>query len=472
MEKMDKLMSFSELSQTLGAPLFAGEGKQRDLGSEGFSSVFIDSRETLPGGLFVALKGNTQDGHRFVEAAFKAGASGALVARSALEDRGLDLIGLCQRWNKVLIAAEDTLKALQDAAAAYLRQFVNLKRIGITGSSGKTTTKEIAAAIIGQEKSVVMNQGNYNSETGLPLSVFRVRSHHEVGIFEAAMNQKGEMAPLARILDPHLALITNIGSAHIGNLGSRDAIAEEKKQIFSYFNGNNTAFIPADDDYRDFLAKDILGKVVFYGASSLPAFNNFRDLGLSGTEIVWEGRPLRFNLPGSFNLNNALAAAALALEMPVSADSIRIGLESVKPLFGRGEIFQGRVTLIRDCYNSNPESLEAALDFCDTLNWPGRRIYVLGSMLELGDLSEEAHAALGRRLISCRGDMVCLYGEEMRAAADVLEHPRFMFTTDMEKLSRVLDSSVEKGDLVLLKGSRGCALESLTEILVEDAHVL
>jgi UDP-N-acetylmuramoyl-tripeptide--D-alanyl-D-alanine ligase len=395
----------------------------------------------------VAIRGSAQDGHRFVNAAFMAGASGALVALSALEDAELCLSALAQKWNRVLVAVEDTLKGLQDAAGAYLKQFTNLLKIGITGSTGKTTTKEIAAAIIGREKSVVMNRGNLNSETGLPLSVFEVGPRHEVGIFEAGMNRKGEIAELAKVLNPDIALASNIGSAHIGILGSRDAIAEEKKKIFSGFTGNNTALIPADDDYRDFLAEGVKGRTVFYGASSIRELGGIRDLGLDGTEIVFGGEAVRFCLPGRFNLTNALTATALALELPVSPASVRQGLESVKPLFGRGEIFRGRTTLIRDCYNSNPESVSAALDFCDGLEVQGRRVYVMGSMLELGGISVAAHIALGRRLESCRADMVFLFGEETRPAADVMRAKGFFHTQDRAELSR--DLTIMSGPEIL-----------------------
>ena len=489
---MDSLMSFSGLSHALGARLFPWEGKQGlpSAGGEprpgpaagfGFSSVCIDSRAVVPGSLFVALRGEKQDGHSFVDAAFKAGASGAMVSLAALENPAFLLTKAAQKWKGVLIAVEDTLKGLQDAARVYLGQFSNLIRIGITGSTGKTTTKEIAAAIIGQEKSIIMNEGNLNSETGLPLSVFNVNSSHEVGVFEAGMNREGEISELAKVLNPHLALITNIGSAHIGILGSRGKIAEEKKKIFSEFSGNNTALIPMEDEYRDFLAGGICGKAVFYGQSSLPALGGIRDLGLSGTEILWDGKPVRFALPGKFNLDNAIAAIALSLELPVSSASICRGLESVKPLFGRNEIFYGRATLIRDCYNSSPEGAEAALDFCDSLLWPGRKIYVLGSMLEQGGFSDDAHAALGRRLSSSRGDMVFLYGKEMLFAEEVLRKSRekergisppsvpcSLFTCDMGELSLALDNYIKKGDLVLIKGSRGCALEKLTDILLGE----
>ena len=480
---MECLMSFSSLQEALGASLFAGEGKQKiEFNSSGFSSVSIDSRTLEPGALFVALKGCKQDGHSFVDAAFKAGACGAMVTLSALNDPVFSLLSLAQKCNRVLIAVEDTLKGLQEAAGAYLKQFSNLIKIGITGSAGKTTTKEIAAAIIGNEKSVVMNKGNMNSETGLPLSVFEVRPHHEVGIFEAGMNRPGEIAELAKVLNPYISLITNIGSAHIGILGSREAIAEEKKKIFSVFTGSNIAMIPEDDEYRNFLADDIKGRIVFYGPSSISAFGGARDMGLAGTEITWNGETVRFPLPGKFNLINALAAAALALELPVSASSIRRGFESVKPLFGRGEILYGKTTVIRDCYNSSPESVMKALDFCDSLQWPGRKIYVLGSMLELGGISEEAHAALGKRLSSCQAVKIFLFGKEIKVAAEVLEgnklnsplstlNSQFFFTEDMKELSKEMDDYVMTGDLVLLKGSRGCVLETLTEMLLGEDHV-
>jgi len=466
---MDKmLMSFSHLSQILGARLFTGGGQPR---AEGFSSVCIDSRNAEAGALFVALRGESLDGHRFVEAAFKAGAAGALVDSAAMEDSSLGLAALAEKNGGILIAVENTLRAFQDAARAYIEQFPNLLRIGITGSSGKTTTKEIAVAIAKNEKQVVMNEGNLNSETGLPLSVFNVRSHHEVGIFEAAMNHPGEMADLARVLNPHIALITNIGSAHIGLLGSRDAIAAEKKKLFCEFTGENTAFIPAEDEYREFLAKDVRGRKVFYGASSLSGLRGFTDMGLEGTEIDWEGEKARFGLPGRFNLANAFAAVALAQELRLSAASIRKGLESVKPLFGRGEIFYGRTTLLRDCYNSNPESAGAAVEFCDSVEWKGRKVYVLGSMLELGDTSDASHAALGSQLASCKAEKVFLFGEEMRPGAEAMEQEAgvpFFYTTDRRELSRSLDEYLESGDLVLLKGSRGCALETLTEILTGE----
>jgi UDP-N-acetylmuramoyl-tripeptide--D-alanyl-D-alanine ligase len=439
-------------------------------GKPGFASVCIDSRKAGEDALFVALPGAVQDGHSYVEAAFKAGALCALVEETALAEKTFRLAEIAESYGRGLVAVKNTLRALQDAAAAYLEGFSGLLRVGITGSSGKTTTKEIAAAIIGREKKVVMNQGNLNSETGLPLSVFEVRPWHEVGVFELGMNRPGEIAELARVLKPCLALITNIGSAHIGLIGSKAGIAEEKKNIFAEFSGVETALIPEDDEYRDFLAQGIRGKVCFYGLDGV-AVN--RDLGLSGSEITWAGEKLRFPLPGRHNLRNALAAVAIAREVPVSDPAIREGLASARSLFGRTEILEGRVTVIRDCYNANPESSAQALAFCDDLEYRGRKIYVLGSMLELGEDSPRAHRELGRRLAASRADKVFLYGEETEETASEMEaaSPKagtvpFFHTNSMDELARKLGAFVREGDLVLLKGSRGCALENLTDMLL------
>jgi UDP-N-acetylmuramoyl-tripeptide--D-alanyl-D-alanine ligase len=466
---MDKpfLMEYETLAHAIGGELVTFPKAGR-----GFSSVHIDSRAVKPGSLFVAMPGAVTDGHCFVEAAFGAGASCAMVARSRMEDASLALGASAQKAGASLLVVDNTLTGLQDAARVYLNLFPGLLRIGCTGSVGKTTTKEIAAAMISREKSVVMNRGNLNSETGLPLSVFDVRSCHEVGIFEMGTNKPGEIAALARVLNPHIALITMIGTAHFEYFGSREAIVNEKKQIFSCFSGNETALIPEDDDFRDMLAENVRGQVVLYGPKTLEEFKKVTDLGLEGTEITWEGVSVRFGLPGRYNLRNALAAAAIARAVPVSPAAIRSGLAAAKPLSGRGEVFRGPVTVVQDSYNANPEAMAEAIEFCDGLDWPGRRVYVLGSMLELGTASEEAHREMGRLLAASGADMVFFYGRETKAAAETLaaavrKIPWF-YTDIMSELSRALEQYIRAGDLVLLKGSRGCALERLSGILRKE----
>ena len=454
------LMTFEEFSLFPDIEMFPG----RDAG---FTSVSIDSRQIKPGALFVALIGAVQDGHKFIEAALAAGAAGIMAARSRLDS--FDILNLVKKWGKTLLVAEDTLRCLQKTAKIYLEKFPNLLKIAITGSSGKTTTKEIAAAIIGQEKNTIMNSGNMNSETGLPLSVFNVRSEHEVGIFEAGMNRRGEIAELAEVLKPNIALITNIGSAHIGILGSTAAIAEEKKNIFSQFSGKQKALIPSGDPFRSFLCEGVAGEVRLYGNNDFPELELVSE-GIEGLTLKWAGEPVNFPLPGVFNLRNIVSALAIAREIPVSDKAVRKGLESVKPLFGRSEILKGNVTVIRDCYNSNPESLEEVLSSCDSFEWRGRKVYVIGSMLELGDISEEAHVNMGRRLAASKADLIFLYGVETEKAAEVLVSCKIPFyrTVEMNELRDMLKTYINSGDLVLVKGSRGCAMEELTGVLLPD----
>ncbi|MDR2536105.1 MAG: UDP-N-acetylmuramoyl-tripeptide--D-alanyl-D-alanine ligase [Treponema sp.] len=459
------IMDCTDLSYALGARLISF---QKVVG--GFSSVSIDSRTVLPGALFVALAGAAQDGHRYIRSAFERGAVAAMIARSRWEDPDQELKAAAQEYSGILLVVEDTLKSLQDAAAYYLNQFPQLFKIGITGSSGKTTVKEIAAAMISQEKAVVMNQGNLNSETGLPLSVFMVRPFHEVGIFELGMNRHGEIEEITRVLKPHIALITNIGSAHIGFFGNKQAIAEEKKAIFSQFSGNERALIPADDPYRDFLAEGIKGQALFYG-SQCKELGSIQDQGIQGFEILWDGVSAHFSLPGIHNVQNMLAAAAIAKEIPIRPQSIRKGIESVQGIFGRSEILRGSVTLIRDCYNANPESKIGAIAMCDAFVHTGRRIYVIGAMLELGAESSRMHEMVGRRLAASKADLVCLYGKETQAAAEALHtapQVPFFYTDSMEELSSYLSNCRRSGDMVLLKGSRGCALEGLTDTLLPE----
>ena len=465
-----ELLKFDELSKSLGAILYSFTESSC---AGGFSSVSIDSRSICEGGMFVALAGENCDGHSFVQKAYENGAAAALVEHDKLEK--YNLLKTAKDFNKTLIVVDNTLEALQNAARLYLEKYPSLIKIGITGSSGKTTIKEILASIIGKEKNVVINPGNFNSETGLPLAVFNIRPGHEIGVFEMAMSHLGEMAVLSSILKPDIALISNVTSAHIGNIGSIEGIAKEKKQVFLNFNEKCTALIPYDSPFRDFLAEGIKGKIVFYGKESFKELGQVKDMGLEGTEIVWDGKPVRFPLFGSHNISNALAAIAIAKEIPVSSNAIRLGLESVKPLFGRGEITNGKATVIWDCYNSNPQSMERALEFCDNLAWQGRRVYVIGEMLELGDFSKKAHSDMGNLLAASKADSVYLFGNETSFTAESIkacfsdnpagQTPSVFHTSDIGQLSNALRNEIAKGDLILIKGSRACCLEKLSSVL-------
>ncbi|GHV83560.1 UDP-N-acetylmuramoyl-tripeptide--D-alanyl-D-alanine ligase [Spirochaetia bacterium] len=453
------LMNFDDAAMACNGELFESKTK-------GFTGVCIDSREIKKGDFFIALNGENVDGHSFVKKAFDGGAAGTIVEKKKLND--FPILENAKEYDAAVIAVDDTLHSFQNIAAAYLKKFPKLLRIGITGSSGKTTTKEIAAGMIGIEKKVVFNEGNFNTETGLPISVFLVREDHEVGIFEMGMNRFGEIAELSRVLRPNIALITNVGTAHIGFIGSMDGIAKEKKDIFSQFTGNETAFIPEYEKYGEFLREGVKGRIKSYGPAAFSGRGGKkRNDFLLGAEIIWEGISAHFSLPGEYNFRNLTGAIEIALEAGVSGDAIRKGIESVKPLFGRGEVFncKGGITVVRDCYNANPESMREAIALCDAIDWKGRRIYILGSMLELGNVSKTEHENIGKQLMASNADYIYLFGSEIKPAYNLLHDKKNIFwTDDIDVLKKELKERAENGDLLLLKGSRGCKLERAWDI--------
>ncbi|MDR1470848.1 MAG: UDP-N-acetylmuramoyl-tripeptide--D-alanyl-D-alanine ligase [Spirochaetaceae bacterium] len=451
------LFRWEEAASVLGCELFVPETGRKQAG---FCAVSADSRHIEQDALFVALKGERTDGHRFVEGAFKAGAAGALVCNEQMDNYAL--IKAAESEEGVLLIVDNTLKALQLLAKAYLDKFSGLLRIGITGSSGKTTTKEIAAAIIGKEKRVVCNRANLNSDIGLPLSVFQVRAEHEAGIFEMGMNRRGEIAEITGVLRPCLALVTNVGSAHIGSIGTQLEIAKEKKAVFSLFTGKETALIPAGSEFAAFLAEGVNGNVRLYPDAE-GVFDDVKDYGILGWECVIEGKKARFALPGRHNLQNAAAAVAIALAADIGVEAIVSGLSLVRPLPGRGEVVETtlggrRVIVVNDCYNANPDSMEKALAFFDEAAWNGRKIVVAGEMLELGDRSTEEHEKLFSRLEAFgmdNADKTYFF----HVSDMVFPDGNIAVYNDMEQLKIALNGDAREGDLVLLKGSRLCALE-------------
>jgi UDP-N-acetylmuramoyl-tripeptide--D-alanyl-D-alanine ligase len=440
------------------------------------SSVVIDSRKAGPGSLFVALPGARTDGHEHVADAVRRGARCLLVrrdrvelVRSRLAAWGAPVAGAAV----AVVAVQDTLAGLHGLAARHLAGLTGMTRIGVTGSSGKTTTKEAIGAILSETASTAISEGNLNSESGLPLALLAAGPGHRYGVFELAIDHPGEMDRLAGLLRPDLAVITNIGSAHSEQLSSREGIAAEKKRIFSRFAGSETAFVWEDDDYVQFLTSGVNGAVVTFGERTTRGYRGSVDLGLDGTAIDWEGLRVHFPLFGRHNLLNALAAATVAGAAGAGAGAIKAGLEKVKPLFGRSQVMRGEITLLVDCYNSNPESLDAVLRFVGRVPWKGRKVAVLGSMLELGAGSEAAHAQAGRLACEAGVDRIYLFGEEIRAGREACRalcpQRLALWTADIGRLTEALGSELEAGDLVLIKGSRGMAMERLLEPLSRRA---
>ncbi len=472
-DKTSVLFTVGEFSGMIGAACCG------NLDAE-ITSVTVDSRRAGPGSLFVALKGERTDGHRFVVHAAKAGAVAIMIEQSqrarVLDDLAAAL-GQDQARRLGIVIVEAPLAALQKGAREYRRR-MQLYRIGVTGSSGKTTTKECIAAVLSAaygSDAVAMSEGNLNSDIGMALALFSIRPSHRIGVFEMGINRIGEMEELVAMYEPDAGVITNIGTAHIGVFGTREGIAKEKGKIFSAFDGRQHAFIKEDDEFRDYLAGLVRGKVHLFGLHSTRGIEALEPLGVHGWRFRWHGCDVHFHLPGMHNLLNAMAALSVAEELCVQPEAVAQGLSQVRPLFGRSEIREGRITLLQDCYNANPESMAAAIDFLGNLAVEGQRILVLGSMLELGNETEIAHREAGLRAARIKSDAVFLFGQEMKAAADALNSVGyagiFLHTENMDDLIAAVLSCLKEKDFVLVKGSRGMALERLVGALEAEGWI-
>jgi UDP-N-acetylmuramoyl-tripeptide--D-alanyl-D-alanine ligase len=439
-------------------------------GGTHISRVSIDSREVMQGDLFVPLKGENVDAHDYLEQAITRGAAAVLVQHDEWHKRKTELVPILENYDVSCVTVDDTLSAMQKLAGYHMQGLPHVFLIGITGSSGKTTTKEIMGAVLSQSASTIINPGNLNSEIGVPLAAFQVDSSYKYAVFEMGINHRGEMDILVDIVKPDLAVITNIGSAHIGLLGSESTIASEKKKITRHFNGKQTLFIYEDEKYFEFLAENVRGQVFAYGQKSIKGLLGSEDLGLDGTIINWEELQIHFPLIGKHNYINALAVIAVAHELGISKQQIKLGLEGVKPLFGRSEIIEGKITIIKDCYNANPDSVSKALEFVHNLSWQGKKIIVLGSMLELGAESESSHKHIGRLLAGYNFDCVFFSGSESLPAFEGCKKSGFkgfsVWKESVMDLVPVLKQNTHPGDIVLLKGSRALELERLIQALM------
>lgn len=467
----ESLLSFSEVLESLSELGGKILNDSFDASAFCFTNVETDSRNVVEKTLFVPLVGERQDGHNFIQSAIEKGACVVFVSRDDDVIRNL----IEKNPSVAFIYSSNTMHALQKAAGFYVRKFPNLIRCSVTGSSGKTTTKEIAASILSQKYNVVANFGNYNSETGLPLSVFKIRDTHELGLFEMGMNRENEIGEIADVFRPNYGIVTNIGTAHIGILGSRENIAKEKKKIFSHMDKNGVAVIPAADDFASFLCDGVKGKVVLYGIDSNPRIKFISDDGLEGTRFSVDGVEMRLAIPGKYNFLNALGAISLALELSLDAEQIKRGIEGVRILGGRSELVKGKYTVLKDCYNANPDSMYKAIELSSSIKVSGKKIFVLGDMLELGADSEKEHKRIGTLLSKTDVDVVVLVGDEINYALLGKPEPEgkpifYVYVKGrdedaMKKAAETILSYSEPGDFILLKGSRGVGLERILPLI-------
>lgn len=468
MSQAETLLTMEETLESTGGVFVLGDGNWH------FSSVQTDSRLVEKDTLFVPLIGEFQDGHKYIPQAVEKGASCVFICLSNYEKNPAFFNEIHNSNPEVnFIAVENTLTALQKAAGKYVEKFPSLIKVAVTGSSGKTTTKEILAAVLARKYRVVTNKGNLNSETGLPLSVFNIRKEHEAGVFEMGMNRENEIGEISAVLKAHYAIVTNIGTAHIGLLGSRDNIAREKAKVFDHFDSQSTGVIPFDDDYAEFLEKQIRGKCIHYGKDT-DSVKFIADLGLKGTEFSVGKNRAVLKLPGKYNYKNALGAIALCQELGVSDSEIAQGINDLEPMFGRSQVIEDKYTIVQDCYNANPDSMEKSIEFVSSVTSGEKKIFVLGDMLELGADSEKEHEKTGIMAAESSADKVFFVGTEMenayKAACKKSSGDRFVYCSEktddaLMTISLEIKKEFSEHSIVLIKASRGMGLERLTKFL-------
>jgi UDP-N-acetylmuramoyl-tripeptide--D-alanyl-D-alanine ligase len=438
-------------------------------GSLVVSGYSIDSRTLAPGELFFAVKGERFDGHDFVTAAVARGAVAAVVSQArvaSLPDAALAV---------PLLVAENPLQALQSLAAHVRRQW-GRRLIAVTGSAGKTTTKEAIAAVLGTKFNVLKSEGNLNNAFGLPLQLLRLNREHDYAVVEMGMNHLGEIAALARIAAPDWGVVTNVGTAHMENFVEGQAgIARAKFELVAALPPNGIAFLNCDDPYVSQFGRNFLGRAVYFGAGPCadPQITSVGEdaEGLHVCYCAGERKgSFLLHLLGAHNASNAAAALAVATEAGVNLDAAVAALSTLTAGDKRGQVLEiGGATILNDSYNSNPEALRSMIRTLAAWHGP-RRILVAGEMLELGPKAPALHAECGHAaaeaglefVVAVRGNAAHL------AAAACAGGVPSLFLPDAEAAGQWLRQNLRSGDVVLVKGSRGVHLEKAIEALQAD----
>ncbi len=432
----------------------------------GFSGVSTDSRSISSGEIFFALKGDNYDGHLYVDEALKKGAAGAVIEEGAPPRNN----------GKLLIRVPSTLKALGDLASAWRKSFPELKLAAITGSNGKTTTKEMAWSIVSRRFKALKNTGNFNNLIGLPLTLFGLDESYNAAVVELGMNDFGEIKRLAEIALPDTGAITNIGRAHLEKLGGIEGVARAKGELVEGFSGERVFVVNSDDPRIIEIARKTGCRKITYGIKSGDAdvtAGGISQDGFSGINfrmtVRGEEFPVRINCIGMHNVMNALCASGIALSFGCGKDEIGEGLGGFTLPHMRLEVVESPAgfRVINDSYNANPDSMRSAVNELMGLRGKGRAIAVVGDMLELGEMSESEHFGLGQYLSESGVDYVVACGNFGRT---VLEgaggKANGFYAGSHEEAARAVKEIARPGDLVLVKGSRGMRMEEITKRLV------
>ncbi|MCT4563790.1 MAG: UDP-N-acetylmuramoyl-tripeptide--D-alanyl-D-alanine ligase [Maledivibacter sp.] len=435
-----------------------------------FKGISIDSRDIKEDYLFIPIIGERFDGHIFIDGALKAGAYGVLTSRE---------INIKEYPGKYIIMVEDTLKALQDISK-YLLNEANIPVVGVTGSTGKTTTKEMIYSVLSQKYNVLKNEGNFNNHIGLPLTLLNIKEEHEIVVLEMGMSNRGEIDLLAKLTEPELGVITNIGICHIENLGSKEEIFNAKMELSSYMDEACTLILNGDDGYLS-TVNDINTKyrkvLTGLNQSNDITVTEIKNLGHKGIEFKAlyneEIHDFKLNVPGIHNVNNALLAIAVGIHYNISIEKIKAGLSSFYGGKMRLNIINTDegIGIINDCYNANPDSMKAALNVLENMEGK-RRVAVLGDMLELGDYSERAHSEVGKIVFEKNIDLLITVGDSAKnivkgAIESGFSKDKTFALADNTTANNLLDIIKESGDVLLIKASRGMKMEEIVQYLQE-----
>lgn len=431
--------------------------------SQKISHITIDSRQVEPGCLFVPIRGERFDGHQFIPSAYESGVA------CALSERPLDT-------ERPYILVPSTLQAFQDIAA-YYKSLFSIPTIGITGSVGKTTTKEMISSVLSQNFDVLKSQGNLNNQTGVPLNIFRLEEHHQVAVIEMGTNHFGEIRSLAKMVRPNYCFLTNIGEAHIEHLGSKDGILQAKSEMLEYMPAGGTVFINGDDPYLQKLQRTRQDVVAFGLTPSCQIYGT--DLvshGLAGTDFTlhWEGEQFAFHIPapGKHMVYNALAAIGAGLALHMDMPTIQQGVAQYTPLSGRMDIQKTeQITVLNDCYNANPGSMRASLDVLSYT--AGRKVCILGDMLELGEKAQMYHQQIGTYAAKLGIDLILCVGrlaKEIAKGAKQGGSQQVEYFATQQQLIGALPSLIQQGDTILVKASHGMALDQTVSYLLHQLN--
>lgn len=429
-------------------------------------NISTDTRNIKDGDLFIPIKGDNFDGHNFIQSAFEKG------AKICLSEKFLETKG-------ILIKVDNTKQALKDLAE-YYRNIFDVTVVAITGSMGKTTTKDMIASVLSQKYNVVKTEGNFNNEIGLPLSVFKIEPETEVVVLEMGTNNFGEIRELSKIARPDIAIITNIGRVHTETLGSRDGVLRAKYEIFDYLNKDGLKILNGDDDILINLKdKNKLGK---YISSHFYSFENREeayatDITENGIESIFckinyfeKKFEVKINHPAKYMVSSALVSTLVGERLELSAEQIKKGIECFKPSKMRMEIIKtSNYTIINDVYNANPDSMKSALDILEKDK--GRKVAILGDMFELGEQSEKIHYEVGAYSAQKELNEIIFIGKlaynMLKGAKDVIENKNKYITLNyfetQEEFFNSIESILKKGDIILLKASRGMQFEKTVD---------